>query len=179
MTDNAIGYGKRSESVQIMLQYGMPPLRQTAPRGTLHNGGLDSMEQDMTRKQASGITAAQLEALCGHWPGVTRDTKWGVDMVLSVGGKMFAVMPSDGSEGGRLSCKVADERFLELTDQPGISPAPYLARAHWISITEPQRFGTAELEAFILDAYVLVRAKLTKKLQATLGALPILKASKK
>lgn len=132
----------------------------------------------MTRKQASGLTAAQLEALCRHWPGVTRDTKWGVDMVLSVGGKMFAVMPSDGSEGGRLSFKAADECFLELTDQPGIIPAPYLARAHWISITEPQRFATIELQAFILDAYTLVRAKLTRKLQAELGPLPTLKADK-
>jgi predicted DNA-binding protein (MmcQ/YjbR family) len=133
----------------------------------------------MTRKPANGLTAAQLDALCGHWPGVTRDTKWGVDMVFSVGGKMFAVMPSDGSEGGRLSFKVADERFLELTDQPGIIPAPYLARARWISITEPLRFATAELETFILDAYTLIRAKLTKKLQAELGPLPTLKAHRK
>jgi predicted DNA-binding protein (MmcQ/YjbR family) len=132
----------------------------------------------MARKPVRGLTAAQLQALCGHWPGVTRDTKWGVDMVFSVGGKMFAVMPSDGSEGGRLSFKVDDDRFLALTDQPGIIPAPYLARAHWISITEPQRFATAELAAYILDAYALVRAKLTKKLQAELGPLPTLKAEK-
>ena len=132
----------------------------------------------MTRQTKHGLSAAQLDALCSQWPGVTRDTKWGVDRVFSVGGKMFAVMPSDGSEGGRLSCKVADERFLELTDQPGIIPAPYLARAHWISITEPQRFATAELEAFVLDAYTLVRAKLTKKLQAELGPLPTIKAKK-
>ena len=128
----------------------------------------------MSRKQANGLTAARLKALCAPWPGVTRDTKWGVDMVFSVGGKMFAVMPSDGSEGGRLSFKVANDRFLELTDRPRIIPAPYLARARWISITEPQRFATTELEAFILDAYTLVRAKLTKKLQAELGPLPIL-----
>jgi len=82
-------------------------------------------------------------------------------------------------KAGGLSFKVADERFLELTDQPGIIPAPYLARARWISITEPQRFATAELETFILDAYTLIRAKLTKKLQAELGTLPTLKAGKK
>ncbi|HEY8585720.1 MAG TPA: MmcQ/YjbR family DNA-binding protein [Rhodanobacter sp.] len=127
----------------------------------------------MVKQSARGLDVAQLEAFCGRWPGVTRDTKWGIDSVFSVGGKMFAVMPSDGSEGGRLSVKVADERFLELTDQPGIIPAPYLARAHWISIVEPQRFATTELEAFVLNAYTLVRAKLTKKLQATLGPVPV------
>lgn len=137
------------------------------------------MEHGVTRKPRRGLGAAQLAALCGHWPGVSRDTKWGIDMVFSVDGKMFAVMPSDGSEGGRLSFKVADDRFLELTDQSGIIPAPYLARAHWISIVEPQRFATAELEAFILDAYVLVRAKLTKKRQAELGPLPTLEAKQK
>ncbi len=121
---------------------------------------------------AKGMTAKQLEALCGRWPGVTRDIKWGADLVFSVGGKMFVVTPSDGSEGGRLSFKAADERFLELTDQPGIIAAPYLARARWISVIEPQRFDTRELEALIRDAYTLVRAKLTKKLQAELAPLP-------
>lgn len=133
----------------------------------------------MTSKQASGLSPVQLEALCGHWPGVTRDIKWGADLVLSVGGKMFAVTPADGSEGGRISFKVADERFLELTDQPGIIPAPYMARARWISVTEPQRFGTAELQALILDAYTLVRARLTKRLQAELGPLPTLRTGKR
>ena len=132
----------------------------------------------MTSKRASGLTPLQLEALCGKWPGVTRDIKWGADLVFSVGGKMFVVTPSDGSEGGRLSFKVADERFLELTDQPGIIPAPYMARAHWISVIEPQRYSTVELELFVRDAYTLVRAKLTKKLQAQLGELPTLKAKK-
>lgn len=118
--------------------------------------------------QARGLSAAQLRALCADWPGVTEAIKWDVDLVLSVGGKMFAMTPVDGSEGGRLSFKVADERFLELTDQPGMMPAPYLARAHWISVIEPTHFSTAELQAFVRDAYALVLAKLTKKLQAEL-----------
>ena len=126
-----------------------------------------------------GMTAQQLEAFCGHWPGVTRDIKWETNLVLSVGGKMFAMTPSDGSDGGRLWCKVEDARFLELTDQPGIMPAPYLARAHWISITEPRRFARAELEGFIRDAYALVRARLTKKLQAEFAPLPTIKVNKK
>ena len=132
----------------------------------------------MISKSSIGLDAVRLEALCARWPGVSRDIKWGADLVLSVGGKMFAVTPSDGSEGGRLSFKVPDERFLELTDQPGIMPAPYMARAHWISITEPQHFATSELQAFVLGSYALVRAKLTKKLQAQLGPLPTLPAGK-
>jgi len=141
--------------------------------------GWISSEHGMTHKPAGGLTAARLEALCGHWPGVTRDIKWGGVLVFSVGGKMFAVTPADGSEGGRLSFKVADERFLELTDQPGIIPAPYMARLHWVCIVDPPGFGRAELAAFVLDSYTLVRARLTKKRQAELGPLPTLAAGKK
>ncbi|RDD83592.1 MmcQ/YjbR family DNA-binding protein [Dyella tabacisoli] len=132
----------------------------------------------MTAKRKQGMTVAQLDALCGNWPGVTRDVKWGSNLVFSVGEKMFVVTPEDGGEGGRLSFKVEDDRFLELTDQPGIIPAPYLARARWVLIAEPQRFDTAELASFIRDSYVLVRAKLTKKLQASLGELPVEPRSK-
>ena len=121
---------------------------------------------------AKGMTAAQLEALCKRLPGVTRDIKWGADLVFSVAGKMFVVTPSDGSEGGRLSFKVEDERFLELTDQPGIIAAPYMARAHWISVVEPRRFASSELADFVLASYGLVRARLTKKMQAELGPWP-------
>lgn len=116
-----------------------------------------------------GMSVAQLEALCGHWPGVTKDIKWGEDLVFSVGAKMFVVAPVDGS---RLAFKVADERFLELTDQPGMIPSPYLARAHWVAVVEPKRFATAELAELIRASYGLVRAKLTKKMQAELGAWP-------
>lgn len=120
-------------------------------------------------RAARGLSAEQLDACCGRWPGVTRDIKWGEDLVLSVGGKMFAVMPV---YGGRLSFKVEDERFLELGDQPGMIAAPYLARARWISVVEPQRFATAELCGLVRTAYGLIRAKLTQKIQAERGAWP-------
>ena len=124
-------------------------------------------------KAGKGMTPVQLEALCGAWPGVTRDIKWGEDLVFSVGGKMFAITrPDTAAYGQRLALKVADERFLELTDQPGIVPSPYLARAHWVAVVEPQRFATSELEAMLRDSYTLVRARLTKKLQKELGPLP-------
>lgn len=124
-------------------------------------------------KAGKGITPVQLEALCGAWPGVTRDIKWGEDLVFSVGGKMFAITRSDqAAHGQRLALKVPDERFLELTDQPGIVPSPYLARAHWVAVVEPQRFATSELEAMLRDSYTLVRAKLTKKLQDQLAPPP-------
>jgi predicted DNA-binding protein (MmcQ/YjbR family) len=111
----------------------------------------------------------RLEELCGAWPGVTSSIKWEDDLVFSVADKMFAVTGLRGPHKARISFKVEPDRFLELTDQPGMAPAPYMARAFWVSITEPQRFSDAQIEAFIRRSYELVRANLSKKVQARLG----------
>ncbi|TBR38822.1 MULTISPECIES: MmcQ/YjbR family DNA-binding protein [Dyella] len=126
----------------------------------------------MGKAVAMGLTLEKFDALCGHWPGVTRDIKWGADLVYSVGGKMFAITSADRSVMERLTIKVPAERFLELTDRPGIIPSPYLARAHWVAVTDVPRYPTQELEAFIRTSYTEVRQKLTKKYQSTLGPLP-------
>ena len=118
---------------------------------------------------AKGLDDTQLDALCREWPGVTRSIKWEVDLVYSVAGKMFVVMCTIGPERGRFSFKVDTERFLELTEQPGMMPAPYMARAFWVSVTEPERFARDELEAYVRRSYELVLANLPKKTQAALA----------
>ena len=110
----------------------------------------------------------ELDELCARWPGATRSIKWEVDLVWSVASKMFVVMCALGPDRGRLSFKVESERFLELTEQPGMAPAHYMARAFWISVTEPERFSQDELAGFVRRSYELVRANLPKKTQAAL-----------
>jgi predicted DNA-binding protein (MmcQ/YjbR family) len=122
----------------------------------------------MTDKLA-GLRDTDLDALCADWPGVTRSIKWEVDLVYSVANKMFVVMCTLGADRGRFSFKVEPERFLELSDRPGMGPAPYTARAFWISVTEPERFSRDELSAYVRRSYELVRANLPKKAQAALG----------
>ncbi len=117
----------------------------------------------------TGMRDTDLDALCAGWPGVTRSIKWEVDLVYSVANKMFVVMCTLGPERGRLSFKVDTERFLELTEQPGMAPAHYMARAFWVSVIEPERFSQAELAAFVRRSYELVREKLPKKTQAALA----------
>lgn len=118
------------------------------------------------------MNSAQLRAWVGAWPGVTEDIKWETNRVFSVGGKMFCVIDATQA-GGRacsgLSFKVDDDRFLELTDRPGIIPAPYLARAKWISLAEPDAMIDAELKPLLRRSYELVRAKLTRAKQRELG----------
>ena len=110
------------------------------------------------------MTANELRKLCQRFAGATEQIQWGDDRVFKIGGKMFAC--SGIEKDSRFSFKVDDERFLELTDLPGVSPAPYLARAKWIQI-EPAtcRLSDKDLEALVRRSYELVFAKLTKKAQ--------------
>ncbi|WP_440221910.1 MmcQ/YjbR family DNA-binding protein [Dokdonella sp. MW10] len=117
-----------------------------------------------------GLEQDQLDDLCAAWPGAARSIKWEVDLVWSVSGKMFVVYCTLGPDRGRLSFKVDPERFLELSDQPGMAPAPYAARAFWISVTEPDRFSEAELCGYVRNSYELVRQGLPKKTRLALGA---------
>lgn len=114
------------------------------------------------------MTNEELTGLADAWPGVTRDIKWGADLVLSVGGRMFCVREAAAGPEAPLSLKVPAERFLELTGQPGFAPAPYLARAHWVQL-RPAAVPVAELRAMIRTSYELVRARLSKKLQRELA----------
>jgi predicted DNA-binding protein (MmcQ/YjbR family) len=106
--------------------------------------------------------------LCRSFPGVTEDTKWDNDLVFSVGEKMFAVTNLGAATG--MSFKVDDERFLELTDRPGIIPAPYLARAKWVYVEDAKALGDEEAARLLRRSYELVFGKLTKKLQREIGA---------
>ncbi|MEC5159941.1 MULTISPECIES: MmcQ/YjbR family DNA-binding protein [unclassified Janthinobacterium] len=110
----------------------------------------------------------QAKAVCRALPGAVEDVKWGGDIVFSVGLKMFAVASGAGDPPG-ISFKVEEQRFLELTDRPGIMPAPYLARAKWVRVSGADALDDAEAAALLLRSYQLVFAKLTKKLQHDIG----------
>jgi predicted DNA-binding protein (MmcQ/YjbR family) len=115
------------------------------------------------------MNESDLRALLLAWPGTAASIKWDDDLVFTVAGKMFCALCVGGQDAGRLSFKVEPERFLEFTDRPGIHPAPYLARAHWISLEDPVAMGKAELKALLRRAYELVRARFPKKLQRELA----------
>ena len=108
-----------------------------------------------------------LQKICLALPAVTEDVKWEHDLVFSIGGKMFCVASLEPPF--RCSFKVKDEEFEELSVQEGFMPAPYMARAKWVSVTNPSRLNKKEWEAFIKQSYELVKAKLTKKQKADLG----------
>lgn len=110
------------------------------------------------------MKAAKLRKICNALPGATEQIQWGKDRVFKVGDKMFAC--SGTEPDSRYSFKVDDDRFLELTDCAGITPAPYLARARWVQI-DPDvcPLADAEIQRLVQRSHELVFAKLTKKAQ--------------
>lgn len=100
-------------------------------------------------------------------PHVTEQIQWEDHLLFKVGGKMFAITTL-GPVGVRLSIKATDERFYELTEIPGVIPAPYMARNKWIALERWDAIRRSEIEELICQSYELVKAKLPKKVQAEL-----------
>lgn len=107
--------------------------------------------------------------VCRGFPGATADIKWSNVLAFCVGGKMFALCGAEAHSTRGMSFKVDAERFLELTDRPGIRPAPYLARAKWVHIASPDALDDGEMAALLHRSYSLIFAGLTKKMQRDIG----------
>jgi predicted DNA-binding protein (MmcQ/YjbR family) len=108
----------------------------------------------------------EVAQFCLNLPGAREDYKWGGVRVFSVAGnKMFAVMDLAGKG---LSFKVGPELFLGYVDRPGIRPAPYLARAYWISVAVPYSLSDVELQDLLTRSHQLVVSRLPKRLQIAL-----------
>ena len=110
-----------------------------------------------------------LRKYCATLPGATRDIKWGADEVYSVGAKMFAAFGIEGGKPANVGFKCEPDRFLELTDQAGIIPAPYLARAHWVLVEDAKALSDTSARELVRESHALLFAKLTKKQQATIS----------
>lgn len=108
-----------------------------------------------------------LQAICLKMPKATEEVKWEHNLVFAVGGKMFCITHFDGP--AVFSVKVPAESFDEWTATPGIIPAPYLARAKWIQVQQPEKFSLSEIEDLVRESYRLVVAGMPKKLKSELG----------
>lgn len=113
-----------------------------------------------------------LRKYCAALPGATKDVKWGADECYCVATKMFAVFYVDGGRARTMSFKCDPERFLELTDVPGIVPAPYLARAHWVQVTAAKALADGDARALVARSHELITAKLPRRARPGAGAIP-------
>ena len=108
----------------------------------------------------------ELREFCLSLPAVTEDIKWENNLVFSVGGKMFCLADLDPPL--RVSFKVREEEFAELTSVPDIIQAPYFARMMWVSVIDESSLSRGDWEKYLRQSYELVKSKLPKKFRENL-----------
>lgn len=74
-------------------------------------------------------------------------------LVYYAGGRKFAYFKTSDPEKWRFSIRTTPDRFLELTDVPGIKPARYMARFHWVTIVDVSTVPADYLQELINWSY--------------------------
>lgn len=113
------------------------------------------------------MTREAIRAFCLQMPHVTEAFKMH-HAAFQIGGKTFAMLNLE-VEGLPLSFKCTPEDYAEAIESEGVIPAPYMARNHWVSITEFESLPAAELKDRLRRSREAVRLKLSKKAQAGLA----------
>ena len=90
----------------------------------------------------------------------------------AVGGKMFAMLVPEPGERHVMSFAVPPENFNDLLETEGATPAPYLARAHWVALERWDVFPERNLHEHLRGAYERVEAKLPPRVQRTMQMKP-------
>ena len=113
----------------------------------------------------------RLKSFALSLPHATFVKQWGENLVFKVGGKMFLIVSLDGEtiEGCAFKCSPAD--YARLTAEiDGIIPARYnMFKSHWVQLEDPDALTEAQLKEQVRLAYELIKAKLSRKVQATLA----------
>ncbi|NOE25850.1 MmcQ/YjbR family DNA-binding protein [Ruegeria sp. HKCCD6157] len=106
-----------------------------------------------------------INSICKEFPGAELSDPWGGGHdAWKVGGKMFACI---GIANDGVSVKTPDAETAQMLIDAGVAvKAPYFHRS-WVRL--PFDAETGELRHRLAVSYDLVRASLTKKLQATLA----------
>lgn len=116
------------------------------------------------------MNTSQLKDFCKQLPGVSIQ-KYGRPaniLVYFVDDKRFAYFKTSEPEQWRFSIRVTADRFVELTDIPGIKPARYFGRFHWVSIVNSRSLSEGYLQELILWSYEKALGSLSKARQENL-----------
>jgi predicted DNA-binding protein (MmcQ/YjbR family) len=115
------------------------------------------------------MTPRQIDRFCASLPAATRIVQWEGVAVFKVGGRMFCLIAPAEHSVGRISFKSAPEHYEALSRSPGFRPAPYLARAKWVSVDDPAVLTDAEMKAYIRRAHAVIAAALPRRTRRELG----------
>jgi predicted DNA-binding protein (MmcQ/YjbR family) len=118
------------------------------------------------------MTRATLLALCLAKPGAWQDEPWEGDVVVKVGGKIFAFLGSDGNGQGPgeaatvgIKCgpnrEVADEWLHRYPDDASVMA--YIGRSGWNTLRVGGAIPDDELVEAVEASYDMVVSKLPRR----------------
>jgi predicted DNA-binding protein (MmcQ/YjbR family) len=106
---------------------------------------------------------------CLSLPHATEKVRWEHNLLFCIGDRIYCVANLEPGMGpSKITFKCTPEVFAELVEVEGMIPAPYMARNHWVSVTDMEPFRQSELKEHIQNSYQLVLGKLPKNTQAKL-----------
>ncbi len=130
-----------------------------------------------------------IRAICLALPYADETVNWGHHLVYwvgdrDIGGKMFAMTDLDGTGFGVLWFHCGAERFHELLEIEGVSAAPYLAKAYWVTLERWDALRPRQIEEELGRAHALISEKLPKRTRDILampekGRLKLIRERKK
>lgn len=140
------------------------------------SSGFSDFFAQIQRVRIFGMDNERIRAICMALPDVAETVNWGHHLVYwagdrDIGGKMFAMTDLEGIGTGVLWFHCGAERFHELLEVEGVIAAPYLAKAHWVTLEHWDALGPKEIEEELRRAHTLIFEKLPKRTKAVL-ALP-------
>ena len=118
------------------------------------------------------MNVPQLRRYCREFPNATEilhEEPYNF-LVYSVGGKKFAYFKTSQPERWRFSMRVSPDRFVELTDVPGVKPARYRGRYYWITVVEVSEFPSTYLRELVEWSYQRALASLSKSRRGAIAA---------
>jgi predicted DNA-binding protein (MmcQ/YjbR family) len=114
------------------------------------------------------MTIEDLQEIASQFPGFSQSIKWESNLCLCVAQKIFTIISLDTTPIS-VSFKVQPDDFEMLTQMPEFVPAPYLARSHWVMVSDISLISKEKWAYFMLGSYTLIKAKLPKKAQELLN----------
>jgi predicted DNA-binding protein (MmcQ/YjbR family) len=101
------------------------------------------------------MDTAGLKRFCASFPAatVTLHGEPSNILVYAVGGKTFAYFKTSEPERWRFSFRATPERFVELTDQPGIKPARWMGRWYWVTVVDVRAVPQDYLRELVTWSY--------------------------
>jgi predicted DNA-binding protein (MmcQ/YjbR family) len=118
------------------------------------------------------MNVEELKLLCRKFAGAAETLHGEPSNILTyaVGDKNFAYFKTSEPQKWRFSVRVSPDRFVELTGIPGVKPARYMGRFHWVTIEKVGHFPEAYLLELVEWSYRKALGSLSKTKQAAIGA---------